>query len=218
MFDELVKEVTKELEGKENRGRARGGDSQARFEYAVRFILGELWRNCLSNPPSESSVNLRSGYYSELPRYRDAKLTYRQVKAAFDGMIDCGIIEVTTKGYYLRDAGRGELTKFIPTDRLLERFEDMDSHPAFSLTPNLDQETIILRNNLDDDQVDVDYEETPKTDEFRSNLRLINRCFLGHWADLRIKDTEIAALSKRIAISSDKYPIDLSKRTHSYIC
>ena len=31
MFDELVKEVTKDLEAKENRGRARGGDVKARF-------------------------------------------------------------------------------------------------------------------------------------------------------------------------------------------
>ena len=155
MFDELVKEVTKDLEAKESRGRARGGDLKARFEYAVKFILGELWRNSLSHPPSESSINLRAVYYSELPRYRDAKLTYRQVKAAFDGMIDCRMIEVTTRGYYLRDAGRGELTKFIPTDGLFERFEDMEGHPAFVLTPDLDQETIILRNNLGADQVDI---------------------------------------------------------------
>ena len=213
MFAELVKEVTKDLEVKENRGRSRGGDVRARFEYAVSFILGELWRNSLSHPPSESSINLRSGYYSELPRYRDEKLTYRQVKAAFDGMIDCRLIEVTTNGYYMRDAGRGGLTKFVPTDRLLERFNGMEGHPAFVLTPDLDQETIILRNNLGADKVDVDYEDTPKTEEFRSNLRLINDCFTKHWADLRIKDKEIEKLSRRLELNSDKYPIDLSKRT-----
>ena len=213
MFAELVKEVTKDLEVKENRGRSRGGDVKARFEYAVSFILGELWRNSLSHPPSESSINLRSGYYSELPRYRDEKLTYRQVKAAFDGMIDCRLIEVTTNGYYMRDAGRGGLTKFVPTDRLLERFNGMEGHPAFVLTPDLDQETIILRNNLGADKVDVDYEDTPKTEGFRSNLRLINDCFTKHWADLRIKDKEIEKLSRRLELNSDKYPIDLSKRT-----
>ena len=213
MFDELVKEVTKDLEAKENRGRARGGDVKARFEYAVSFILGELWRNSLSHPPSESLINLRAGYYSELQRYRDAKLTYRQVKAAFDGMIECRLIEVTTKGYYLREAGRGGLTKFVPTDKLLEKFEGIEGHPAFLLTRNLDQETIILRNNSGADQVDVDYPDTPKTEEFRSNLRLINDCFTEHWADLRIKDAEIEQLSKRLELNSDKYPIDLSKRT-----
>ena len=100
MFDELVKEIVRELEAKESRGRARGGDRKARFEYAVGFLIGELWRNSLSYPPSESSINLRSGYYSELPRYRDENLTYRQVKAAFEGMINCRMIEVTTAGFY----------------------------------------------------------------------------------------------------------------------
>ena len=99
MFDEFVKEITKEIELKENRGRARGDDIKVRFEYAVKFLISELWRNSLSYPPRESSVNLRSGYYSELPRYRDEKLTYRQVKAAFEGMIDCRMIEVTTIGF-----------------------------------------------------------------------------------------------------------------------
>ena len=77
MFDELVKEIIRELEAKESRGRARGGDTKAHFEYAVEFLIGELWRNSLSYPPSESAINLRSGYYSELPRYRDENLTYR---------------------------------------------------------------------------------------------------------------------------------------------
>ena len=84
MFEELIKKITKELEAKESRSRTRRDDAQVSFEYAVRFILQELWRNSLSSPLNESSINLRSGYYSELPRYRDAKLNYRQVKTAFD--------------------------------------------------------------------------------------------------------------------------------------
>ena len=157
-----------------------------------------LWRNYLSFPPNESSINLRNGYYSELLRYRDAKLTYRQVKAAFDGMIDCRFIEVTTAGYYLREAGRGGLTRFISTDKLLERFESLEGHPAFQIKPNLEEETIILRNKVNGNNVDIEYEDTPKTERFRSNLKKINECFLKHWADLRIKDIEVQQLAERI--------------------
>ena len=109
MFDEFLKEITKEIELKEGRGRARSNDTKVRFEYAVKFLIGELWRNSLSYPPSESSVNLRSGYYSELPRYRDENLTYRQVKAAFEGIINCRIIEVTTAGFFNKEEGSGQL-------------------------------------------------------------------------------------------------------------
>ena len=213
MFEEFAKEITKELEGKESRSRARSAAPHARFEYAVSFLLRELWRNSLSYPLRESSIHLRRGYYSELPRYRDENLTYRQVKAAFDGMIDCRMIEVTTAGFYRREIGSGELTRFIPTDRLLERFETLEGHPAFQLKSDTSGDIIILRNEIDGRKQDVDYDDTPKTERFRSNLTKINDCFVKHWADLRIEDTEVAKLSDRINQDPDKQPIDLSKRT-----
>ena len=213
MFEEFVKEITKELEAKESRSRARSAAADARFEYAVSFLLGELWRNSLSYPPRESSIHLRRGYYSELPRYRDENLTYRQVKAAFDGMVDCRMIEVTTAGFYRRDMGSGELTRFIPTDRLLEKFESLEGHPAFQLKSDASGDIIILRNKIDGSKQDINYDDTPKTEGFRSNLTKINDCFVKHWADLRIEDTEAAKLSERITQDPDKQPIDLSKRT-----
>ena len=213
MFDEFKKEISKELEAKESRSRARSAAPLARFEYAVSFLLGELWRNSLSYPLRESSIHLRRGYYSELPRYRDENLTYRQVKAAFDGMIDCRMIEVTTAGFYRREIGSGELTRFIPTDRLLERFETLEGHPAFQLKSDTSGDIIILRNKIDGRKQDIDYDDTPKTEGFRSNLTKINDCFVKHWADLRIEDTEAAKLSERITQDPDKQPIDLSKRT-----
>ena len=99
MFDELTKEITKDLEAKESRQRARRDDAQAAFEYAVKHILEQLWRNSLSLPPCESNINLGRSYYSELTRYKDPRLTYRQVKAAFEGLIDCRFIKVTARGY-----------------------------------------------------------------------------------------------------------------------
>ena len=213
MFDEFKKEISKELEAKESRSRARSAAPHARFEYAVSFLLGELWRNSLSYPPRESSIHLRRGYYSELPRYRDENLTYRQVKAAFDGMIDCRMIEVTTAGFYRREIGSGELTRFIPTDRLLEKFETLEGHPAFQLKSDTSGDIIILRNKVDGRKQDIDYVDTPKTERFRSNLTKINDCFAKHWADLRIEDTEVVKLSDRIYQDPDKQPIDLSKRT-----
>ena len=213
MFEELVKEITKELEVQESRGRARSGDAQGSFEYAVRFILTLLWRDSISYPPCESSINLRNGYYSELPRYRDNKLTYRQVKAAFDALINCRFIEITKKGYYMRETGQSGLTKFIPTDRLLERFESLEGHPAFQIKLNLDEETIILRDKIDGKNVDIHYDDIRKTNRFRSNLKIINDCLIRHWADLRIRNTEFSHLAKRISQHSDKEPVDLSRRT-----
>ena len=213
MFDELINEIVKELESKESRERSRSNAAQAAFEFAVRSILEDLWRDTLSFPPTESLINLRSGYYSEAPRYRDRRLTYKQTKAAFNGMLGCRFIEITNRGYYSRERGAGGLTRYIPTDRLAERFEELEGHPAFVIQPDLDQEVIILRDKIDDRQVDVDYRDTPKTERYRSNLRQINEFFLKHWVDLRIKDTEVQRLAQRVLQDKDKEPIDLSRRT-----
>ena len=167
MFDEFVKEITKEIELKESRGRARSNDTKVRFEYAVKFLIGELWRNSLSYPPSESSVNLRSG----------------------------------------------KVTRFIPTDRLLEKFESLEGHPAFQLKSDTSGDIIILRNKINGIRQKVGYIDTPKTERFRSNLTKINNCFVKHWADMRIADTEVTKLAARIKQDEDKEPVDLSKRT-----
>ena len=92
-------------------------------------------------------------------------------------MIDCRMIEVTTAGFYRRDIGSGELTRFIPTDRLLEKFESLEGHPAFQLKPDTSGDIIILRNKIDGRKQDVPYEDTPKTERFRSNLTKINDFF-----------------------------------------
>ena len=68
MFDELTKEITKDLEAKESRQRARRDDAKAAFEYAVKHILEQLWRNSLSLPPRESTINLGRSYYSLMSR------------------------------------------------------------------------------------------------------------------------------------------------------
>ena len=88
MFHELINEIVKELKSKESRERSRSNTAQAASEFAVRSILEGLWRDSLSFPPGESLINLRRDYYSEGPRYRDQRLNYRQVKAAFYGMIE----------------------------------------------------------------------------------------------------------------------------------
>ena len=63
----------------------------------------------------------------------------------------------------------------------------------------------------------VDYNDTPKTDEYRQNLKRINQCFLRHWADIEIKDTEFDALEAHIGAEDEKLPIDFTARTLSYL-
>ena len=210
---DLIKETISKIQQYEPRERARSTNAQQNFEYAVTAILIDLWKASFTVPASECLINKRNGYYSKNRRYKHPLLKYRQTMAAFDGLLMLGYIEVTKEGYFDRTSLQGALTKFIARDELAEQLRNIDGHPAITLPTNIDRETIVLRDIIDGERKVIDYTDTPKTDLYRNNLKRINQCFLRHWADLEIKDTEIEDLEKRIAADNEKQPIDFSART-----
>ena len=212
-LEELITETVKRIEAKEGRSRSRTADEQLRLEHATRVLIVDLWKAVKSTPIRESSINKRSGWYSENPRYRDPLLTYKQMIAVFDGLINIGFIEVTREGYFDRTIYQGKTTRFVARDELLERLQELDGHPAISIKPDFNAETIILRDKVDGRKVLQEYEDTPATERHRANLKKINSCFLKHWCDLEVQDTELAKLEARIANHATKEPIDFSQRT-----
>ena len=212
-FQELVHETISNIERLESRSRSRSAKAQIGFNHAVETTLIDLWKAIQCIPTRECSINKRTGYYSKNRRYRDPLLTYKQTIAAFDGLKILGLIEVTKDGYYDRETLQGSLTKFVARDELLQRLHGIEDHPALLIQPDLKSETILLRNVIDGHRQYVDYNDTPKTDEYRQNLKTINQCFLKHWADIEIKDSELDELEARISADHEKSPIDLSART-----
>ena len=101
---------------------------------------------------------------------------------------------------------------FKTTHNLRELFNELEGHPAITLKPNLDIQTILLRDRADGRNVLVPYDEDKDTEQWRANLRKINECFSRHILDLRIKDTEIKELQERLLGDDEKEPIDLTKK------
>ena len=132
---------------------------------------------------------------------------------AFDGLQLLNLIVVTKDGYYDRTKMQGGLTRYRAREELLEILNAIPEHPAIHLKPNLDAETILLRQKIDNRNVLVPYEPDVFTDKARNSLRTINQCFLRHWVDLRILDKDVLALQERLFDDTEKQPIDLTKRT-----
>ncbi len=209
---ELTHQLSKEIQDKETRKRTRLDDEQIRFNYALTKILEDIWKNHFVHPESECLMNKRSGAYSENAKYRDPKLTYKMAMAAFDGLINLDMIYVTKGGYYDRTSFQGDLTRYKANERLLERIDELEGHPAINIKPDLDVQTIILRKKVDGRKIAEPYDETSFTDQARKNLRIINGCIARHWIDLRIKDEEINKLQEKLLLDDDKQPIDLTKK------
>ena len=68
---------------------------------------------------------------------------------AFDGLQLLNLIVVTKDGYYDRTKMQGGLTRYRTREELLEMLNEIPEHPAIHLKPNLNAETILLRNEID---------------------------------------------------------------------
>lgn len=210
-FDELISILVQRIEGKEERERGRNSDAQKHFRHGVTYLVSQLWKGTSIHDEYEGSINKRSNWYSHTSRYADKNLTFRQTMAAYEGLIDVKAIRETRGGFLDRDILEGELTKFIARDELLSMFSDLKQDPIRTITPNLNLECIVLRDNLDDGRQQVKYFDTDATNEMRENLRQINYGLKRHWVDIRIKDTEWELLQERLRLSPTKQPIDLTK-------
>jgi hypothetical protein len=209
---DLIKSVASEISSQESRSRKRSTDAQHNFEYAITTILTDLWKAIAISPEYECGINKRTAYYSENPRYRDPNLTFRQTMAAFNGLIVLDMIEVTRNGFFDRETGKGGITKFRAKDRLLELLEGVEGNPFKDINPNLDAESIILRDIIDGVRTVIDYEDDGATNDMRTDLRIINACLAKHWPDLRIKDEDYSVLQQRLLLDDAKQPIDFTQR------
>ena len=213
MIEELVSETISRIEATKGRQRSRSTVAKIHFDHAVRHILIELWKSVKTLPASEASINKRSGYYSENKRYRDNLLTFRQVIAAYDGLLAIGFIEVAKEGHYEKETGEGKITRIIAKDELLERLLELEGHPAITVPNDLNKETILLRDKVNGKRVLKDYPDTHITERYRDNLKKINTCFSKHWFDLEVLDSKIPELENRINNHKTKEPVDFSKRS-----
>ena len=211
-FEELYKKLSQDIDTKDTRARARTEQEQIRFDYAVSYILRELWNKHFTHEDNESSIQKNKNFYSALEQYRDPNLTYRMAIQAFEGLQMLDMIYVTKKGYYDRNKMEGDLTRFKATHNIRELFNELEGHPAITLKPNLDIQTILLRDRIDGRNILVPYYEDKDTEQWRANLRKINECFSRHILDLRIKDTQIKELQERLLGDDEKEPIDLTKK------
>ena len=210
---EIAKKLSERISNAETRKRSRTADEYQRFLYAIEYILTDIWKASYIHPEAECSMHKHNNYDSSNTRYRDPNLTYKMTMAAFDGLQLLNLIVVTKDGYYDRTKMQGSLTRYRAREELIEMLNEIPEHPAIHLKPNLDAETILLRNEIDGRKVLVDYEEDAFTEKARNNLKTINQCFIRHWLDLRILDKDVLALQERLFDDTEKQPIDLTKRT-----
>ena len=208
---ELTNCIASEINSIEQR-KKRPADAQAKFEHAIHILLKDCWLGIHISPTYECGIHKRSNWYSKTPRYRDPNLTFKQTMAAYDGLQALGLIYETKGGYLDRDTGKSDITKYKITDKLKHMLEAIEGDPFKDIKPDLDKESILLRDRVNGRRVVIEYDDSDQTHSMRKNLRTINACLTRHWPDLELTDDEFAQLQLRLIDDTNKAPVDFSKR------
>ena len=148
-FNELCTKISHDIDSIDTRSRSRTEKEQIRFDYAVTYQLIKLWKKHFTHHDHESSIQKNKNYYSALQIYRDPNLTYRMAMQVFEGLQKLNLIIVTKEGHYDRIKLEGNLTRYKATHELSELFNQIEGHPAISLKPHLDMNTILLRDKVE---------------------------------------------------------------------
>ena len=138
-LEELVNELSKEIREWEHRvvtekssssstsvapksyrKNKRTEEALRNFNHAISWFVKEIDKHIRKVPNHELMVQLRSGYYSKKTEEGGPRLTYRQVRAVYEGLLALSYIEEETKGGYSKERGRGQSTRVSPTPKMVK--------------------------------------------------------------------------------------------------
>ena len=162
-------------------------------------------------------------------RYVPEGVTYTiAIEGVLDLMEILGYVQVTNRGHYSRETGKGDQTRYKPTDAFLKHFEVLSSILPKQLVGHEDTDPIVLQKKIKRKVTDSDgvvttisekkklpYEDTPQIISWRDNLTIINDCIKHHWADLYLTDEHWTVLNTQLLKDKDHdySPIQLHRAT-----
>ena len=88
-------------------------------------------------------------------------------------MTSLDLIRVSKDAYFDPDTGRGELTKVIATDKLLQIMEGLEGNPFKEIKPDLEAECILLRDRINDQRVLVPYDNDKTMKVLKKNRKIL---------------------------------------------
>lgn len=106
---------------KSYRKNQRTEEALKNFNHAISWFLKEIDKHIRKVPNHELLVELRSGYFSKKTEQKGPRLTYRQVRAVYEGLLALSYIEEEKKGGYSKERGRGQSTRFASTPDILNK-------------------------------------------------------------------------------------------------
>ena len=213
-FHAFVEATARLIEDTEGRKR-RPSDAKNAFEAAISALVLDLYSAVCADPDLQIGVNLNANEYgrTQRTRYSNPRLTYRQFKAAFDGLEALEYLEIVKSGWH-DSSGKGATTKLKATCKLLEALAGYGDLHHWQITRSLDAEVILLRGAKGSSERGslLDYEDTVETNRMRESVRYINAVIGEHYIELAISGDKFLDLQNKLASKNNGRALELTRR------
>jgi hypothetical protein len=184
------------------RSNCRSKASQQGFERSVRaLVLNVLYAQQLAPDTLNIGISLDGNTYGQNKRYAPRGVSYRQLKAAYEGMEKLGYIKIYRKGFNAPsgDAQRTRIQGGASLYTLLEEYDALADIAFFRSKSDEPEECILLR---DKDKRMMDYVENDFTETARHNLSLINAALRQTDIELPLNDELRGQLQQKLELQS----------------
>ena len=190
-LDELVACI----EAREPERKKRSKSETKKLRDCLRTIVLDLYTAWQSDPKRQVGIDLDRNKFGKDSRYGKLFLTHRPFKAAFEGLVALGYVQIDKKGWLNRETRKGKNTKARATPMLIKWLTDKGKLDLPSIRRRPDAPLIVLRDSAGND---LQYEATNGTRSMEANLWLINGVLQRNWFDLYLTDEEMTAVTRSL--------------------
>ena len=159
----------------------------------LKTLIVNLYKNFLDDKTRYVSINLGKSYYENLEsRYN--KLFISSIMIGIVHALDeLGFIRLNL-GYYSLKKSR--ISRIIGTDKLFKLFTQ-HQFSAEMIQTSREKELIVMRDIVDGKKLDISYEDTPSTNQWRDDLKKYNDLLAKTYIDIpQFSEKGIALPSK----------------------
>jgi hypothetical protein len=151
----------------------------------LKIALLNLYDAFLTDPNLYVRYHRGSTYYSKIPARYNPNKVRRTLIDVIDALRDKGFVE-HHKGHYSRTGGKSHISRMKANDLLINVLDKVISRKSILIEKSPTTECIILRDSdkKSKSQIDIDYEDTPKTIRMRRELTAYNNLLRRSFIDI----------------------------------
>jgi len=156
------------------------GKNPSKNKSQLKTLIVNLYRNYLDDKTRYVAIYLGKNYYDNLESRYNKLFISRIMIDIVHALNELGFIQLTIGTYFPKDR---KVTRIIGTNKLFKLFTQ-HQFSAEMIQTSREKELIVMRDIVDGKKVDISYEDTPSTNQWRDDLKKYNDLLAKTYIDI----------------------------------